>query len=110
MDEPVRFRHDDDGTLDIVLTGAIDSINAQKVGDQLRCKIEERAPTGVRINLSSVTFLDSAGIAVLVLTKRLTRKLDLPFAVYGAGPEVFEHLRMTGLAELWDIKPAEPER
>jgi anti-anti-sigma factor len=103
MDEPLRLSRAGDGTLDIVLVGPVDSVLAQAVGDRIRSAIENEPPTAVRVELSEVTFFDSAGIAVLVVTRRLACKLDAPCTMSGASPEVYEHLRLAGLVELWGI-------
>jgi anti-sigma B factor antagonist len=107
MDEPVHITDQGDGTLEVSLLGDIDFANSSAVRETIRAAVSEAAPTVVRLDLAAVTFLDSSGIAVLVSVHRLTSGIGARYSVVNATPTVYEHLRLTGLAELFGVaRPA----
>jgi anti-sigma B factor antagonist len=107
MDEPVRITDQGDGTLEVSLFGDIDFANSPSVREAIRAAVSEAAPTVVRVDLAAVTFLDSSGIAVLVIVHRLAGSVGARYSVVHANPTVYEHLRLTGLAELFGVaRPA----
>jgi anti-sigma B factor antagonist len=105
--EPVRIRQLGDGTLEITLHGDIDFGNATAVRERIRTTLAETHPTTVRVDLGEVPFLDSSGMAVLVVAHRLATSMGAGYAVVGPNRAVYEHLRLTGLAGLFGV--AEPE-
>jgi anti-sigma B factor antagonist len=110
MDEPVRITTQDDGALDVALYGDIDFANSPAVREALRAAVAQAAPPAIRVDLSAVTFLDSSGIAVLVIAHRLATAAKARFLVENASPAVHEHLRLTGLTELFGMaRPGESD-
>ncbi|MCW2637942.1 MAG: hypothetical protein JWP76_248 [Dactylosporangium sp.] len=107
MDEPVRITDLGDGTLEVSLFGDIDFANSSSVRETIRAAVSEAAPTVVRVDLAAVTFLDSSGIAVLVIVYRQAGNIGARYRVVNANRTVYEHLRLTGLAELFGVaRPA----
>jgi len=107
MDEPVRITDEGDGTLSVSLYGYIDFANSPAVRETIREAVTGAAPSTIRVDLGAVTFLDSSGIAVLVVVHRLANGLGARYVVENATPAVYEHLRLTGLAELFGVaRPA----
>ena len=108
MDEPVRIVDNGDGTLEVSLYGDIDFGNSPSVRETIRDALGRSTPTGIRVDLGAVTFLDSSGIAVLVVVHRLASSTGAAYGVVNASPAVYEHLRLTGLAELFGVtRPGE---
>jgi anti-anti-sigma factor len=105
MDEPVRTTDRGDGTLEVSLFGDIDFVNSPPVRETIRAAVAEVAPTVIRVDLAAVTFLDSSGIAVLVVVHRQAGNIGARYSVVNANPTVYEHLRLTGLAELFGVAP-----
>jgi anti-sigma B factor antagonist len=107
MDEPVQIRPDADGTLQIELAGDIDYTNSSAVVNAIKAAIQgtvgEPGPTAIRIDLDAVTFLDSSGIGVLIITNQLADSLGAAYTVVRPGRNVFEQLRLTGLVDLFGI-------
>lgn len=63
--------HTEDGSMHIALSGEIDLANAAAVEDQIREAVSHQ-PQTVSIDLTDLTYLDSAGIKVLfTLASRL---------------------------------------
>src|SRR4051794_31526466 len=103
MDEPVRITDRGDGRLDVALYGDIDFANSGVVRDAIRAAAADTKLTEIRVDLAAVTFLDSSGIAVLVIAHRLAGGNDAAFTVVNASRAVYEHLRLTGLVELFGV-------
>jgi anti-anti-sigma factor len=110
MDESVRITDQGDGTLDVSLSGDIDFANAPSLRETIRAAVSGAAPAVIRMDLAAVTFLDSSGIALLVTVHRLAARLGARYQVLDPTPTVYEHLRLTGLAELFGVArpPARP--
>lgn len=103
MDEPVRITDQGDGTLEVALFGDIDFANSSSVREIVRAVVARAAPTAIRVDLAAVTFLDSSGIALLVTVHRLAAGLNARYSVVNPTSAVYEHLRLTGLAELFGV-------
>jgi anti-anti-sigma factor len=108
MDEPVRVVELDDGTLEVTLYGDIDFGNSPAVRETIRDAVERTTPSAIRVDLGAVTFLDSSGIAVLVVAHRLAGGANAAYRVVNASAAVFEHLRLTGLADLFGVTQPDP--
>jgi anti-sigma B factor antagonist len=103
MDEPVRITDQGDGMLDVSLYGDIDFANSPSVRETIRAAVADANPTAICVDLGGVTFLDSSGIAVLVIVHRLASGLGARYTVVNPNSAVYEHLRLTGLAELFGV-------
>lgn len=61
----------EDGSMRITLSGEIDLANAAVVEDEIRAAVSNQ-PTTVSVDLTDLTYMDSAGIRILfVLASRL---------------------------------------
>jgi anti-anti-sigma factor len=103
MDEPVRITDHGDGTLDVSLYGDIDFGNAPSVREAIRAAVGAATPDVIRVDLAAISFLDSSGIAVLVVGHRLATSIGARYVLINPSPGVYEHLRLTGLAELFGV-------
>jgi anti-anti-sigma factor len=105
MDQPARIRPAADGALRVELVGDIDYTNSGEIVSRLQPAFAEAGPETVCLDLTEVTFLDSSGIGVLVVASQLAEKAGVPFSVVGPNRNVYEQLRITGLADLFAITP-----
>jgi anti-anti-sigma factor len=105
MDQPVQIRSDVDGSLQIELAGDIDYTNSGAVVGAIRAAADEASPKAICIDLGAVTFLDSSGIGVLVISNQLAGSLGAEYAIVRPSRNVFEQLRLTGLVDLFGIAP-----
>lgn len=103
MDQPVQIRPDADGTLHIDLAGDIDYTNSGAVVNAIKDAASGPGPKVLCIDLDEVTFLDSSGIGVLIITSQLAVSLGAEFQVVRPSRNVFEQLRLTGLVDLFGI-------
>ncbi|PRX50365.1 stage II sporulation protein AA (anti-sigma F factor antagonist) [Prauserella shujinwangii] len=92
-----------DGEIDIVVSGEIDLSNAESVQDDIFAAITNHL-VAVHIDLSKLTYIDSAGLRILfALADRLrllqTRcRLSAP-----AGSPIQRVIELSGLASLVDV-------
>ena len=99
---PIRVQSRDTG-VQITLAGAIDFTNAHTVSQTLVAAVSAQHPAKIQLDLSEATFFDSSGIGVLVMAKRLADRTGADYAITGPTTEVYEHLRIVGLAQLWNV-------
>lgn len=100
---------DEDGSVYIVVDGEVDMANAAKVEDQISAAITNQV-TVASIDLSDVTYLDSAGLRILFgLADRLPTQqiqLELIAPLTSAARRVIE---LSGLATIVTVQPEPPE-
>jgi anti-anti-sigma factor len=98
-----RLAVDEDGdTLVARVTGEIDLSNAALVGEEIRSRVANHS-LGVVVDLSGLTYIDSAGLEVLFdLRRRLeSRRQELTIAVPAESP-VYRTLALVDLIERRD--------
>ena len=101
--EVVRFdvvNHGDDATV-VHVVGEIDTLTAPV----LRAQLDEHLPVVplLVLDLSDVTFLGSAGLAVLVETQKAARSRDVALRLIATTRAVTRPLEVTGLIDLFTI-------
>ena len=107
--EVVRFdvvRHGDDATV-VHVVGEIDTLTAPV----LRAQLDEHLPVVplVVLDLSDVTFLGSAGLAVLVAAKDAADARSHTLRLVCGSRIVVRALEATGLLTLFDVADGVPE-
>jgi anti-anti-sigma factor len=110
MIDSVQVTTGADATIRVALHGAIVFGNADETRAEISRQVEEAAPRHVRLDLSDVTFLDSSGVAVLIVTRRLAQRLNADCLIDDASPAVLEHLRLAGLTHLFGLRGVERRR
>ncbi len=94
------MRHDEhDGTLTLYLEGHIDAGSAPAIEDDINALAAEISPTRVHLDGSSLTYLSSAGLRIVM--RLLKRYGDV--RIVNAAPEVYDVLDMTGLTEMLSV-------
>ena len=101
--EVVRFdvvRHGDDATV-VHVVGEIDTLTAPV----LRAQLDEHIPAVslLVLDLSDVTFLGSAGLAVLVETQKAANARDIALQLIATTRPVTRPLEVTGLLAMFTI-------
>lgn len=107
MGEPVRVETGDDGTVRVVLAGTVFLARHEEVVPQVERALKAENSTRVEIDLHEVTSLDSSGVALLILLRRLTVRSRADLRVRGARPEILQHLHMVGVSALLGLPPAD---
>jgi anti-anti-sigma factor len=107
MDHPAQIDIAGDGTVRVTLAGTVILVRHDDVLPEVERALKAEHGTRVQVDLSEVTALDSSGVALLLLTRRLATRSGAQFGVRGAGPEVLEHLQMAGLTGLFGLRAAD---
>ena len=89
-------------TLNIALTGHIDSTNAPAVEEEVMALREQHPHSALTLDMKELTYISSAGLRVVL---RL-RKLEPQFQLVNVSPEVYEILDMTGFTEMMPVEKA----
>ena len=87
-----------DQTLQVALHGEIEAPHADQILSEIRAAIDQFLPRAVRVDLSHVTFIDTAGMGTLVSAMSAAHKVGAEYAVTDASDIVQARLRMIGLA------------
>ena len=93
--------HQIDGVVVVAATGAVDMLTAPQFQEVVTTAVARR-PAGLIIDLTEVDFLASAGMQVLMTTRK---QLDpaVRFAVVADGPATSRPLKITGVADYIDL-------
>ncbi|QZT55863.1 STAS domain-containing protein [Mycolicibacterium austroafricanum] len=93
--------HQIDGVLVVAAVGAVDMLTAPQLQEAINAALD-RQPTGVVVDLTAVDFLGSAGMQVLMTTRRQLEG-TVKFAVVADGPATSRPLKVTGIADYVDL-------
>jgi len=89
------------------LTGDITLYNSPDLRRMLMELLKVKSVPRVLVNLTSVKYIDSAGVACLVEALKVSRELKLEFALFGlssVAKEVFELSRLIRVFEVYDTE------
>jgi anti-sigma B factor antagonist len=95
-------RTDRDGVVTVSVAGEVFTFTAPTLRSALDAELERRPPELV-LDLRGVRFLGSAGLAVLVETKRSAGARDIPLRLIATTRPVTRPLAVTGLLALFTI-------
>jgi anti-sigma B factor antagonist len=85
----------------VTVVGEVDSSTAPALRDCLLTALERPGSAAVEVDLSGVTFLDSAGLSALATAHRAAVSADRPLRIRcGTARAVVRPLQITGL---WDV-------
>ncbi|MGN6608143.1 MAG: STAS domain-containing protein [Jatrophihabitans sp.] len=88
------------------LQGSLDFASKQEMVDQALAAINKDGTTGVALDLSGVSFMDSTGLGAIVEISGAAEDAEVAFALIDPSPRVHRVLEMTGLLERWTIESA----
>ena len=103
MEQPVQVDVTPQGTVRIVLTGAVILVRQEEVLTLVERAMKTEPVTRMSVDLNAVTALDSSGIALLLLLRRRALRAGVAFQLHGARPEIWQHLNLTGLTRLFGL-------
>ena len=87
----------------VVADGEIDCTSAPVLREQLTSLLDDGV-TDLTVDLTAVSFLDSAGLCVLAAAHRMAAERDVAFRVLASSRAVIRPLQITGL---WNLLKAE---
>ncbi len=86
----------------VSLTGRIDIESSPAVRDQLIAVLHAPHPTTVSIDLSSVTHLDSSGVATLIEALKIARNCKTELRLQGLHDRLHRLFEATGILSLFN--------
>lgn len=89
--------------------GDITLYNSPEVRKVLLGLLREKRVPRVIVNMKSVKYIDSAGVASLVEGLKVSRDLKSRFVLYGLSPAAREVLELTRLNRVFEIHESEEE-
>ncbi|MGY1637182.1 STAS domain-containing protein [Geodermatophilus sp. SYSU D00742] len=98
----VSTRTGDDGAVTVTAAGEVDAFTAPLLRSVLDTHVRLQ-PTELVIDLSGVEFLGSAGLAVLVETRKSAHARDVAFRLHATTRAVTRTLTVTGLIDLFTV-------
>jgi anti-sigma B factor antagonist len=96
--------HRADGSVCLAARGEIDSSSAPQFRQVLEELMNEPELSEIVVDLSGVTFLDSAGLCVLAAAHRRLKGRDVRLRVVASSRAVIRPLQITGLWELLRVE------
>lgn len=98
----------DNGSMHITVTGEIDLANAATIEDQLREAVSHQ-PTTVSVDLTDLTYLDSAGIRILfTLASRLQALRIVLELIVPLDSPTRRLIELSGFESLAALQPGNP--
>jgi stage II sporulation protein AA (anti-sigma F factor antagonist) len=94
----------DDTEIEIALTGELDHSNADVLRQHVLSALA-RLPRQVVIDMSGLTFMDSAGIGEIIRANRLLTSRERGLVIRGANPSVTRLLEMMGIHLIVRLEP-----
>ncbi|MFD2094107.1 STAS domain-containing protein [Blastococcus deserti] len=108
--EPEVTHRLEDGTAHLTLTGELtDAARRPLVRVLTDLLLTQPGPARVRLDLSAVTFMNSAGMAVLVQVQRLAAPRGIDVVLVDPTPAVVRPLQLSGLWHRFPIETTVPE-
>jgi anti-sigma B factor antagonist len=91
----------------IALRGEIDSATAGDVQTAILDELRQHRPSRIHLDMAGVTFMDSTGIRVLLLSMADAEQLECELRVEATTPEVYRVLEIVGLLEIFGMTAEE---
>jgi len=91
------------------VTGNIDMSNSPEVRKALLQEIRAKRSTRVILNLTSVEYIDSSGVASLIEGLKASRESGLRFVLFGLNESAREVLKISRLLKLFEIYETEAQ-
>jgi anti-sigma B factor antagonist len=92
-----------EGRVILDVSGDIDLANSPAMRKMLLGEIKEKRTPKVLLNLRSVRYIDSSGIASLVEGLKASRDLGSRLILYGLSPAVREVMELSRLQRIFEI-------
>ncbi len=93
-----------DGTLTVLLRGEIDHHSAKTLSRSIDAEIICSTPRRCVLDFSSVGFMDSSGIGLILGRHRLLRSEDVTMSVAGVSNQVEKVLQIAGITSSSEFK------
>lgn len=95
---------DKDGVMTVELTGEIDHHTASSVRNKVDSALARKRPSGLVLDFSKVTFMDSSGVGLVLGRYKRTNEMHCSLAVSGLSPRDSRMMKMSGLQDLIEFR------
>lgn len=85
--------------------GELDIASAGTLLAAVRAVVAQPGATGLRLDLSGITFIDSVGIGVLITISQIAAEMSGGLDMSAPSAAVQQVLRLTGLTEMFGLAP-----
>ncbi len=85
------------------LEGDIDHHTAREIRGKIDREIELNMPTLLILDFSSVGFMDSSGIGLVMGRYRILAKTGAELAITGCSPSIYKVMKLSGIERLCKI-------
>ena len=92
------------GRLIVFLSGELDQHEARKTSERLRALLEEYLPRDCVLELSGLSFMDSAGIAVIIKASRQIKLIGGRLWIENPVRQVLRVIEASGIDRLVPVK------
>ncbi len=106
MDFKIEVHEFDSENIKITLTGRLNALSAPEL-KRTTADLIGKGHKKIIVDLSSLLFMDSSGMAALVSGLKATREVDGFFRLFGGQKQVISVLRLTKLDRVFEIYPDE---
>jgi anti-anti-sigma factor len=103
MDIEIRRTTDEAGRAVVTVSGAIDMQSREALSSAARAALQDK-PSGLVLDLSAVTFMDSTGIGTLIELGHDAEDASAELVIRDPSPRVVRILEMTGLDSAWPME------
>ena len=91
-----------DNAVEIILSGKIDSVNANEVEQGIRSQLEGKGQVPVILHAADLEYISSAGLRMLLHLKKAYPDITIT----DVSSEIYDILQMTGFTEMMKVKKA----
>ncbi len=91
------------GEVILVVDGEVDMETSPNLRDEIKKHIKKK-PSAIKLKLTSVPYIDSSGIAVLIEGMRWTKKKDIAYALVSPSDGVRDVLQMSKLLPVFTVE------
>jgi anti-sigma B factor antagonist len=99
----------DEAGIVLDIAGRVTLEDAPEFLETLVFLLKKEKPRRVVVNMTDVSYIDSAGIACLVEALKLARDSKIAFALFGLGPVARDVLELTKLISVFEVYDTEEE-
>jgi stage II sporulation protein AA (anti-sigma F factor antagonist) len=87
-------------TITAFLEGDVDHHTAREIREKIDREIELNMPSLLVLDFSSVGFMDSSGVGLVMGRYRLLAKTGAELAIIGCNPNIYKVMKLAGLERL----------
>ena len=100
MQEKIQFYEEDENTLRVKIIGEIDHHSSVLLRSQIDSRLFNLRPENLKLDFSSVNFMDSSGIGLIMGRYEKAKSCGASLSVVGLSKTVYKLLLLAGLTKI----------